>query len=168
MDFNEKQLMQISRAKEVLQNDESVLDVTNGIIEVHRLGRSAKRNGVVLVTDRRVILYSKKLGGYEMNDHVYGLLTALDYKKSVMYGSLTLAAAGDRTHVSRVPTADIERVAKSIRIQMAATHSSGFGGMGGPGVGSPADEVRKLAELNRDGIITDAEFSAKKQQLLGL
>jgi hypothetical protein len=32
----------------------------------------------------------------------------------------------------------------------------------------PMDQIRKLADLHRDGIVSDAEFEAKKQQLLGL
>jgi hypothetical protein len=48
-----------------------------GVIEVKWMGVKTARRGAILVTDRRVILYTKKLGGYEMNDHVYGLLTRI-------------------------------------------------------------------------------------------
>ncbi len=33
---------------------------------------------------------------------------------------------------------------------------------------SPLDDLEKLAQLNQQGIITDAEFKAKKKQILGL
>ena len=33
---------------------------------------------------------------------------------------------------------------------------------------SSADEIRKYKELMDEGIITEAEFEAKKQQLLGI
>lgn len=33
---------------------------------------------------------------------------------------------------------------------------------------SNADEITKLAKLHKDGVLTDAEFDAKKKQLLGL
>ncbi|WP_207748316.1 SHOCT domain-containing protein [Clostridium beijerinckii] len=33
---------------------------------------------------------------------------------------------------------------------------------------SVADEIRKLAELKEQGILTEDEFSSKKKQLLGL
>jgi len=136
------------------------------MVEVTRMGTKTSRNGAILVTDRRVILYTKKLGGYEMYDHVYGLLTALDYKKGAIYGNITFAASGDRTHVKQVPKDSVERVAKAIRERMAAAHEQGQPGAGA-GV-SAADEIRKLAELHAEGILTDEEFAAKKQQLLGL
>jgi hypothetical protein len=169
MAFTEKQQKQIDRASEVLQANEEVLDVTTGLIEVTRMGEKTSRNGAVLVTDRRVILYTKKLGGYEMNDHVYGLLTALDYKKGMMFGSVTLSAAGDRTHVSQVPKEDVERIAKAIREQMAsATQAGAAAAAPAAPAASMADEIRKLAELRDVGVLTEDEFNAKKRQLLGL
>ena len=33
---------------------------------------------------------------------------------------------------------------------------------------SPADELAKLAELRNQGVLTDAEFEAQKQKILGL
>lgn len=164
--FSAWQQNQIDRAKEVLQPGEEVLDVTTGMIEVTRMGTKTSRNGAILVTDRRVILYTKKLGGYEMYDHVYGLLTALDYKKGAMFGTITFAASGDRTRVKQVPNYSVERVAKAIRMRMAAAHEQGH-----PSAetgASRTDEIRKLAELHAEGILTDEEFAAKKKQLLGL
>jgi hypothetical protein len=37
-----------------------------------------------------------------------------------------------------------------------------------PAAASPADQLRELASLRDDGIITEEEFEAKKKQLLGL
>ena len=37
-----------------------------------------------------------------------------------------------------------------------------------PEVVSVAEEIRRLAQLRDDGILTEEEFQAKKQQLLGL
>jgi Bacterial PH domain/Short C-terminal domain len=164
-DFDAFQQNQIDRAKEVLQPGEEVLDVTTGMVQVTRMGTKTSRSGAILVTDRRVILYTKKLGGYEMYDHVYGLLTALDYKKGVMSGNITFAASGDRTHVSRVPKDSVERIAKAIRERMAAAHAQGRLAAG-TNV-SAADEIRKLAELHAEGILTDEEFAAQKKRLLG-
>jgi len=158
--FTPAQQKQINRAREVLQPGEEVVDVTTGMIQVTRMGSSTKRNGAILVTDRRIILYTKKLGGYEMYDHVYGLLTAIDYKKGLAFGRIALAASGDRTHVTQVPTQDVERVAKAIRERMALA--------GQRGAVSVADEIRKLGELMSGGLLTEDEFAAKKRQLLGL
>lgn len=165
-EFSPRQQKQINQASQVLQPDEVIIDATKGIIRVTRMGQRTSRNGTILVTDRRVILFTKKLGGYEMNDHVYGLLTALDYKKGIIYGNLTLAASGDRTHISQIPKEDIERLVKNIRDRMAvASHASR---QAAHAPQSMSDEIQKLAALRDQGILTDEEFTAKKRQMLGI
>jgi hypothetical protein len=118
------------------------------------------------------------MGGYDVQDFAYGLLTSVDHKKGVMFGDLHLNAAGDRAHVKQIPKQDIERLAQSIRDRMAlahrpdtqAVHSSGSAvAQSSPLVqGDPHEELRKLAALRDDGIITESDFEAKKQQLLGI
>jgi hypothetical protein len=45
--------------------------------------------------------------------------------------------------------------------------SAAAGSHGGPGAeGSIPEQIRELDELRRQGLLTDAEFAAKKQQLL--
>lgn len=181
--FTEKFQNKINEAApRVLQRGEQVLDGSSGQLKVVRMGSETTRKCLILVTDRRVILYTKKLGGYEMNDHVYGLLTAVDYKKGMVFGNLTLAASGDRTHISQIPKDDVERVVKSIRDQIArASRPAGqypqqvervpvpgasTASDQGPRPLSVADELGKLAGLHAAGVLTDAEFAEQKQRLL--
>jgi len=165
MEFTDKQKKEIANAKGVLHEGEQVLDVSTGMVEARRLGSKTKRNGTVLVTDRRVVLFTKKLGGHEVNDHAYNLLTTLDYKRGAMFGDLVLSSAGDQTRVSMIPKADIERIATTIRKCMAEAYA---GGAQVTKTVSAADEIKKLAELHTAGILTDEEFTAKKRQLLDL
>ena len=37
-----------------------------------------------------------------------------------------------------------------------------------PGEADPTEEIKKLAELHEQGILTDEEFAAKKKQILGI
>lgn len=79
------------------------------------------------------------------------------------FGNLDLAAAGDRSHVTLINKDDIERAAQAIRQRVAQTHA--------PAQPSPpdvADQIRKLASLLDEGILSAEEFEAKKRQLLGL
>jgi hypothetical protein len=161
----------IEQAKPVLARDEDVLDATTGMIAVKRMGSDTHRNGIVLVTDRRVVLFTRKLGGYDFQDFAFGLLSSVDHKKGVMYGNLDLAAAGDRSHVKQIPKSDVERIAQLIREKMAAAHQGGQAQLGVPapaGGDDLATKLRQLAELRDEGILTPDEFEAKKKQLLDL
>jgi hypothetical protein len=143
---------------------EQVLDVTTGMVEVRRMGSDTTRNGTVAVTDRRIILFTKKLGGYDVQDFAFGLLTSVDHKKGMMFGNLDLAASGDRTKVTMVPKEDVERIAQMIRQKMASAHSH-------PVAAASADvatQIRELAKLRDEGLLSTEEFEGKKRQILGL
>jgi DNA-binding protein YbaB len=49
LEFNKNQQKQIERAQEVLQENEQVVDVSSGMIEVTRMGTKTRRNGAILV-----------------------------------------------------------------------------------------------------------------------
>jgi hypothetical protein len=166
-DFTPKQQKELDKAKQVLTEGEKVLDVTTGQGKVRRMGSDTTRNGALIVTDRRVIFFTKKLGGYEMSDHVYGMLTSVDYKKGVVMGNINLSASGDHYHISMVPKADVERVAQCIRSQMGSirAHTTAPEAPSGLGAKIP-EQIKKLAILHKQGILTDEEFGSKKRELL--
>jgi hypothetical protein len=149
----------------VLMAGEEVLDVTTGMVQVERMGQKTERNGTLALTDRRVILFTKKLGGYDSQDFAYGLLTSVDHKRGMMYGNLDLAASGDRAHIKMVPKDEVEQISHLIRERMAAAHTHGATS---PANDPLANQIRDLAKLRDEGLISAEEFEAKKRQLLGL
>jgi hypothetical protein len=158
-------------AAPVLMPDEDVIDLTTGVAEVERMGSKTKRRATILVTDRRVIIYSKKLGGYDTQDYAYGLLTGVDHKVGFTAGHINLRASGDSADVQQVQKADVERISQTIRQRMALAHAPVSQAPMPPqnvAVGpSVADELRKLAQLRDAGVLSDEEFSAQKAKLLG-
>lgn len=171
---NKRLRKRLGKAEQVLLEGEEILDGATGVIRVQRMGQTTARNGVVIATDRRVILFTSKMGGYDVQDFAYGLLTSVDHKKGMAFGDLHLNAAGDHAHVKQIPKADIERLAQSIRDRMAMTHrpdaqqTAAVPAQPTPAQSDPHEELRKLAALRDEGIITGEDFEAKKRQLLGL
>lgn len=167
-EWTEKQNKEIEKAKHVLSGDEIILDVTTGLGKVRRMGKDSSRNGALIVTDRRVIFFTKKLGGYEMSDHVYSMLTTVDYKKGIITGNMNLKASGDHYQISMIPKADVERVAQCIRSQMGAITSQSTSNSSSslsPDNRIP-EQIKKLSLLHEQGILTDDEFLCKKAELL--
>lgn len=153
-------------AAPVLMAGEQVADATTGFAEVTRMGSKTRRRATILVTDRRVIIFSKKLGGYDVQDYAFGLLTGVDHKKGFGSGHLTLRAAGDSADVSQVEKDDVERIAQTIRDRMAVSHSPNAPSPAITGGASLADELTKLAALRDAGVLTTTEFDAQKAKLL--
>lgn len=151
----------------VLMDGETLIDVTTGMAEVTRLGRKTERRGTLFITDRRVGLFTKKMGGHDMLDFSYGLLTSIEYKKGISFGEISLLAAGDRTRFHMIPKDLVEEFVKVIRERMAVSHHHNQS----PALAAPptsvADELMKLASLRNAGVLTQEEFDAQKAKLIG-
>lgn len=170
MALSEKKKSQLlADAAKVLIDGENVIDVTTGVAHVTRMGAKTIRRATILVTDRRVIIFSKKLGGYDAQDYAYGLLTGVDHKKGFTSGHVNLRASGDSADVQQVDKDDVARIAQVIRDRMALSHQPVVStpAAAGEGVPSLADELAKLAQLRDNGVLTPGEFDAQKQRLLG-
>lgn len=157
----------MSDAAQVLMAGEDVVDVTTGVAEVSRMGNKTKRRATLLITDRRVIIFSKKLGGYDAQDYAYGLLTGVDHKKGLTAGHINLRASGDSANIQQVQKDDVERIAQAIRERMALSHSPSGQSGPRPAGASVADELAKLAGLRDSGVLSEEEFNAQKAKLLG-
>ncbi|MHB1088767.1 MAG: PH domain-containing protein [Acidimicrobiales bacterium] len=157
----------IADLQPVLMDGETLIDVTTGMAEVTRLGRKTERRGTLFVTDRRVGLFTKKIGGHDMLDFSYGLLTSIEYKKGLTFGEITLLAAGDRTRFHMIPKDLVEEFVKVIRERMAVSHHHNQPPVQVTPPASIADELTKLASLRDAGVLTQEEFDAQKAKLIG-
>lgn len=167
-----KRIQLIRNASHILVEGEEVVDVTVGIAEVKRNGLTKRRRATVLVTDRRVIIYSKRLSGYDVQDYSFSRLAGVDDHRGLMSGQLNLRASGGSADIWQVYRPDVTRVAQLIRDRIAlvrppagqtAPESSELLRDGG---GSVADELGRFARLRDEGVITDEEFAAQKAKLL--
>jgi hypothetical protein len=166
MAVNDKKRAQlIADAAPALHEGEEVLDLTTGVAHVKRMGSNTTRRATILVTDRRVLVFSKKMGGYDVQDYAYGLLTGVDYKKGMTSGHIDLRAAGDSANVQQVQKDDVQRIAEMIRHKMAAAHphNSAAAAATAPDF---AEELRKLTSLRDDGLLTEEEFQDRRKKLL--
>src|SRR5437763_1713746 len=83
----------------VLHEGEKIVLLTMGLSEVRRMGQKSKRRATVAASDQRVIIFTKKLGGYELHEFPYHLISGVDFKKGLTAGNLMLSASGDHVHV---------------------------------------------------------------------
>ena len=145
---------------------EQVLEVSTGLVRVKRLGSSTDRRGTFFITDRRVGIFTKKLGGHDMLDFAYGLLTSVQYKKGMAFGEITLIASGDSKEFHMIPKDMVDGMVQTIRERMALARHPQSGPSPTP-ASSLADELLKLAQLRDSGVLSEEEFAAQKARLLG-
>lgn len=171
---DKKRDQMLSDAQPAIQPGEQVLDVTSCLAEVTRMGTRSKRRASLILTDQRVVVFSKKLGGYDVQDYVYGLITKVEHKVGMVNGHIALRASGDLAELSQVDKQDCERIAQAIRSRTSVSAPSPDGAgparrdAGGRGAHRGVlDAIAQLGELRDRGVVSDAEFEAKKAELLG-
>jgi len=165
---DKKKQKTIAELQPILLEGEQVLAAATGMAHVTRMGVDTARNGTLFLTDRRVGVFTKKLGGHDLTDFAYGLLTSVEHKKGMLTGEVTIVAAGASMQVRMIDKSEIDEVVTTMRDRMAASHNQGepVPSATPSSPVSAADEIAKLVALRDSGALTEEEFQAHKANLL--
>lgn len=158
----------VEQAKDHLEQGETIDAVVQGTYEVKIMGNDSVRAGIFLCTDRRLVFYAKKMGGYDLESFPYGNISSFEQSKNMMGHSFSFFATGNRVHMKWIKSGEelaaFVNVAKSRmgHSLVAATVASSA-----PAAPSIMDQIQQLGSLREAGILTDEEFTSKKSELLG-
>jgi hypothetical protein len=147
---------EVKELPKILWPDELPLKVIRGNYE--------SGTGLLVATDRRLIFINKGLVSLKVEDFGYEKITSVQYKTGMLMGEIDILASGNRATFKNIEKAHVRDFGDWLRARISAPKASSTP----PSTLSASDEIRSLAELHRQGILTDEEFSAKKKQLLGL
>ena len=156
---------------DILDYDEDILALVGGMYRAEQdTARVGKHNGVAVATSKRVIFLDKGVfGSKEVSEMPYRSVEGITHSTGMFYGGVQITGLG--TSGWRIedvnPKDSAKSFADSVRSQVEALRAEGPQPSSTP-IMSAADELAKWAKLFQDGILTQAEFDAKKQQLLGL
>lgn len=162
-----------------LQSGEEVLEVVT----------SDKRQSLT-ATNRRLFIFKKgaATGGFfneQLNSWDYSNISGIEVKKSMSIQAVVVLVPGAApvTEVKRlsngpnsgweapnavmVERGDVTEQIARIRT-LIADHQRELSGHRDPAPSDPIDQVKRLAELRDEGLLTPAEFERKKRELLGL
>jgi Bacterial PH domain len=110
---------------------------------------------------------NKRLGGYDVRDFAYGLLTGCNYSMGMVHAKVELVTASDRTKMTQVLKDEAKRIVPLIRTQMATTSSSATPApAAAPEPPDPAEQLKKLSELREADLLTEEEFQAKRAEVV--
>ena len=151
----------VADARQALLPGEAILDATGGMVDVHRHGGKQARRGSLVVTDQRVFLFTKRVGGFDVQDFAYGMLTGCNYSTGAGFSIIELVAAGDRAMVTQVLKEEAKRVGPLIQNQMAVAVSPADDKQP-----SAAEQLATLDQLRRTNLITVDEFQATRAEIL--
>lgn len=89
-----------------LEPGEKVMASVLGTYETKRMGVDMVKNGVLVATDKRLLFYSKKLTGYDMETFPYSNISSFESGKNFMGHTITLFASGNSAQVKWIKDVD--------------------------------------------------------------
>jgi|SRR4051794_1800096 hypothetical protein len=159
----------VEHAKAHLEPGEVIKAAAVGTYETKIMGSETVRAGILVATDRRVVFYAKKLTGYELESFPYGNISSFEQGKNMMGHNITMFASGNRVHVKWIPTDEnLARLTAEVKAAMNAKHvvPQSAPQAAPAGHSDVMTQLKQLGELRDVGIVTAAEFEAKKAELL--
>jgi uncharacterized membrane protein YdbT with pleckstrin-like domain len=164
----------------LLNVDQAIVRVLAGVLIIAALGWAVVRwldwrtTNFVVTTDRLIYRHGvlAKHGIEIPLERVNNVLFSQRlFERLIGAGDLVIESAGESGRQAFSDVRKPSAVQNEIYRQIEANENRKFdriGGGGGTHAGtSVADELAKLDQLRRDGVLSDAEFQAQKARLLG-
>lgn len=127
-------------------------------------------HGLVVATDRRVFFYKKgRITSTRVEDFPYSRIGSVSSKKGMVWGTLTIHASGHDAKIEHVDPSEMAvEIADIVREMLhAPVAAAAPSPLPPPPAASADDRLRRLAALHADGLVSDAEYQAKRAELLG-
>jgi hypothetical protein len=148
---------------EHLDDGETIIESCFGAYETKILGQDSLRNGVFLVTEKRVVFFAKKWTGYDLESFPLSKVSAMEMSYGMMGHSIAMNMSGHDAKMKWIKEGNPEGVVNYIRDNMGEKTVA-------PAPAPAADDIptqiQKLASLKDAGILTEEEFTNKKAELL--
>ncbi|HEV2890688.1 MAG TPA: PH domain-containing protein [Frankiaceae bacterium] len=166
-----KQDRLLAKAADHYEPGETAVASVTGTYVTRLMGSETVRQGVLVATDRRVVFYGKKLGGYDLESFPYPNITSFEQGRNMLGHHVTFFAAGNAVHMKWIKDLkDMEAFTRTVKAAMtaaAARTAAPPAPPAPPAQPDVVDQLRRLGELRDSGIVTPEEFEAKKAELLG-
>ena len=149
---------------EVLEPGENVVACVYGAYETKVMGSQGVRNGIFAATEKRIVFYGKKLGGYDLESFPFEQISSVEDSKGLIVGNtISFFAAGNRVSLKWIKKGDIPEFLEYAKSQVGRPAQSAPMAAAAPDI---PEQIKKLSDLHDQGILTDEEFDQKKSDLL--
>lgn len=174
------------RGIERVLEGEEIFDAIYGSVDRNMMGVKQKQEHAALVlTPTRLILYRNKmfLKGHSSIDFSLQKINSVNLDSGMIYATVKVYSGSDSITVNKFSKIHGERFVKNLKTMISnvnghtlTTQTSQDSQISQPSQISQspqshidvADQIKKLADLKIQGILTDEEFQAQKRKLLGL
>ena len=149
-----------------LDAGENIIASCFGAYETKVMGQDSVRNGVFIATEKRIIFFSKKLFGYDLESFPLSKIAAIEMSKGMMGKSITLKMSGNESKMKWINKGEPETLVNYVREHMGEHRNPSEPTQPMAQVDDIPGQIQKLASLRDAGILTEEEFQSKKTELL--
>ena len=149
---------ELRHLEEYLEDGETVRELTGGLVK-------NRGNGLLALTDRRVVFIFRGLVNSGLEEFRLNQLTSISMTGGLMWATINLTVAGATQSIQSVDKADANRMVPAIRSALGSAQVP----IGTAQAVCPVnvlEQIATLKELHETGVLTDEEFSRKKTELL--
>lgn len=153
---------EIKRLTSHLWEGESVQRMTTGTY--------GKGQGLIVLTDRRLLFVQDGIMSKTTEDFPLDKVSSVQWSSGMLTGDIVIFASGNKSEIKTVNKDDGKEMVDAVRHRLSAPtqrEPASSATATAPPASDPIEQLRKLGELRDAGIVTDAEFEAKKADLLG-
>jgi len=148
--------------KEHLQKGEEIKSSIFGTYECKVMGGDSIRYGIFVATDTRMVFFAKKLIGYDLETFPFDNISSIEKSKGMMGHRIAFFASGNKSTMKWINKGDVDEFTNYVNSQIGKKHSASNTQQSD----DIPSQIKKLAELRDQGILTDDEFNQKKSELL--
>ena len=103
---------------EHLDEGETIIESCFGAYETKILGGDSVRNGIFVVTEKRVVFFGKKWTGYDMESFPLSSVSAMEISKGLMGQSITMKMSGNTANMKWISEGNPEGLVNYVRENM--------------------------------------------------
>jgi hypothetical protein len=154
---------EMKKLPELLAEDEDALNLARGEYD--------GREGLIVVTDRRVMFVEQGMIRHNFEDFPYEKVNSVKTESGMRSGKITIYASGNKAELKDIhPKARVPEIGDYVRTRISggsqATAATTTPAESTAMSDAPAEQLKKLAGLRDAGIVTNEEFEAKKAEIL--
>jgi hypothetical protein len=154
---------EMKKLPELLAVDEDAVNLARGEYD--------GKEGLIVVTDRRIMFVEQGMIRHNFEDFPYEKVNSVKTESGMRSGKITIHASGNKAELKDIhPKARVPEIGDYVRGRISGGAPSPPPVAAPPAeataTDSPAEQLKKLAELRDAGIVTTEEFEAKKTEIL--
>ncbi|MFE9440825.1 PH domain-containing protein [Streptomyces sp. NPDC006602] len=155
---------EIQRLPEVLWEGETV--------EMLATGLYGKGNGLLAMTNQRLVFYFNGLMSQKVEDFPYNRISSVQWAGGMLMGTLTVFTSGNKAEIKQVPKDQGKALADLLRQRISQAPATAAP-PAAPGVASApapgqdiASRLATLDQLRAQGLVSDEEYAQRRTQIL--